>query len=90
MAGADTMAHQGIGDGDLAARAAAVGYPLGLIEENVAVGPPDLPAVMSAWVSSPGHWANLMNARVTDFGGAVAYDGHGVPFWCTVFGRPLG
>lgn len=85
MAKRGKMAHFGIGDGDPWTRITAAGYRYSSASENAAWNQQDVATVMSDWMSSPGHRANILGAY-RDFGGAVAYGSNQDPFWCTVFG----
>jgi len=56
--------------------------------ENVAAGQPTVAAVMTAWMNSPGHKANILNVNFRDFGcgyryNAAAYYDY---YWCQTFG----
>ena len=62
------------------------GYTASTDAENVAWNEPDTVSVMTAWLTSPGHQANIMGPY-SDFGGAMAQGKNG-PYWCTVFGAP--
>lgn len=80
---------KGKGVGDLGTE---VGYEYILIGENLALGDfrDDL-ALVDAWMASPGHRANILNAHYTEIGVAVAkgmYEGRNV--WISVqhFGTP--
>jgi len=53
-------------------RMAAQGYSYGAAAENIAAGQPDLASVIDAWVKSPGHCVNLMNAAYSEVGMARA------------------
>jgi uncharacterized protein YkwD len=87
MALVGTMAHQGIGDGDLSDRLAASGYRASHGGENVAWNQPDVPAVLRAWMNSPGHRANILG-QYRHAGLALARGAQGDPYWCTLFASP--
>lgn len=87
MALVGVMAHDGIGDGKLADRLQASGYRANRAGENVAWNQRDVPAVMTAWLNSPGHRANIMGGY-RDVGLALARGVKGDPYWCSVFGFP--
>ncbi|WP_233498452.1 CAP domain-containing protein [Blastococcus sp. TF02A-26] len=53
--------------------------------ENIARGQADAAAVMQAWMTSPGHRANILNCGLTRLGVGVA-DGPGGPWWTQLFG----
>ncbi len=80
----------GEGPGDLAANA---GYAYLVVGENLALGNyKDDAALVQAWMDSPGHRANILNAKYTEIGVAVArgmYEGSSVWMAVQEFGRPL-
>lgn len=54
--------------------------------ENIAWGQKSEESVMSGWMWSPGHRANIMGASYDSIGvGAAVRDGR--IYWCAVFGR---
>jgi uncharacterized protein YkwD len=55
-----------------------------VLAENIAYGQPDPAAVMTAWMNSPGHRANILNCSYTKLGVGVA-DGTGGPWWTQDF-----
>jgi len=57
------------------------GYAFPTIGENIAQGQKTPAAVMTAWLASSGHRANILG-NFTEFGVACA-----TTFWCVVFGR---
>jgi uncharacterized protein YkwD len=62
------------------------GYaPLG-IGENIAEGFNTPSSVMTAWMNSPGHRANILNASFTVMGIGVGITSGGVYYWTTDFG----
>ena len=65
-------------------RAAATGVG-GARAENIARGQADADAVMAAWMSSPGHRANILDCSLTRLGVGVA-QGAGGPWWTQLFG----
>ncbi len=64
-------------------RAAAAG--LSARAENIARGQADPAAVMTAWMSSPGHRANILDCSLGRLGVGIA-DGGGGPWWTQLFG----
>jgi uncharacterized protein YkwD len=54
--------------------------------ENVAYGYATAAAVMNAWMTSPGHRANILNPNFTQIGIGVAVAGNGTLYWTQVFG----
>jgi uncharacterized protein YkwD len=55
-----------------------------VLGENIAYGQPDPASVMTAWMNSPGHRANILNCSYTRLGVGVAY-GPGGPWWTQDF-----
>jgi uncharacterized protein YkwD len=53
--------------------------------ENVACGQEKPHAVMTAWMASPGHRANILNPEFATIGVGVEF-GRGGPFWTQNFG----
>ena len=53
--------------------------------ENIAQGQPDPTSVMTAWMNSPGHRANILDCSLRTLGVGVAY-GTGGPWWTQDFG----
>lgn len=51
--------------------------------ENIAKGQKTPQAVVSAWMNSPGHRANIMNKNFTKLG--VGYTGGSSPYWVQMF-----
>ncbi|MDR0315238.1 MAG: SafA/ExsA family spore coat assembly protein [Oscillospiraceae bacterium] len=55
--------------------------------ENIAKGQKTAQAVMDAWMGSPGHRTNILNANFTEIG--VGYvEGTGGPYWTQIFIKP--
>jgi uncharacterized protein YkwD len=65
------------------------GYRWSLVGENIARGQRTPAAVMQAWMTSPGHRANILNCRFRHLGVGLAYDPRRVPYWTQDFGTPL-
>ncbi len=53
--------------------------------ENIAVGYASPQAVMAAWVSSPGHYANIMDVELTSIGIGCFIDNSGTTNWVQFF-----
>ncbi|WP_327288509.1 CAP domain-containing protein [Streptomyces sp. NBC_01198] len=53
--------------------------------ENIARGQADAQAVMTAWMNSPGHRANILNCDYTTLGVGIHF-GTGGPWWTQDFG----
>ena len=90
MARLNRMEHDlpGVDQPTLRDRARAVGYEYDFIAENIAFNYPDGESVVGGWMASPAHRENLLNARYTDLGVAVAYNALGQPYYAQEFGHP--
>lgn len=88
QAGNNTMSHTGSDGSSLSTRVNRAGY-LGwtAIGENVAMGYPTVTAVITAWMASSGHRANILNPSYTHFGAGYATSAGGAPYWTQDFGR---
>jgi uncharacterized protein YkwD len=62
------FSHTGANGSTVGDRLTATGYTWSTVGENIAAGFVDVPAVVKAWVDSPGHCVNLMNANFVDLG----------------------
>lgn len=72
-------------DGDtMTERIDAAGYEPSAWGENIALGQSTPDAVMSSWMTSPGHCANIMNPSFTELGVGY-YEGN---YWVQVFAKP--
>ncbi|MFO0881052.1 MAG: CAP domain-containing protein [Gemmataceae bacterium] len=71
------------------ARLDFVGYDWGAYGENIAYGYPSAQAVVTAWMNSPGHRANILSASTTEIGVSVRVSPSGALFFCQVFGKKL-
>jgi uncharacterized protein YkwD len=82
--------HEGHDKSTPAQRVSATGYRWATTGENIASGMTEVSDAVEGWISSPGHCANLMNARFTQMGlGYAATDKSdaGV-YWTQVFATP--
>lgn len=66
----------------------AVGYLYMQAAENVAWNQSSPQAVMTSWLNSSGHRANIMDSGLAEIGAAMARSSTGEPYWIQVFGRP--
>ncbi|MEJ2870788.1 CAP domain-containing protein [Actinomycetospora sp. OC33-EN08] len=66
-----TFSHTGANGSSFVDRMKAAGYPTPG-GENIAQGQRDAQAVMTAWMNSPGHRANILNCRFTKIGVGLA------------------
>lgn len=74
MALRNFMGHTGSGGSTVATRVAAQGFHYTSVGENVAAGQASVAAVMSSWMNSPGHRANILNPAYKFFGPGYAYN----------------
>jgi uncharacterized protein YkwD len=65
------------------------GYSFSAAAENIAMGQQTPADVMSAWMNSPGHKANILNCTYTQLGVGYAVSKSGSPYWTQDFGKPL-
>ena len=92
MANGGFMSHTGSDNSTPDQRIADTGYSANAWGENVAAGQKNIPAVMAAWMASPGHCKNIMNGNVTQMGAAMVenVDTQYDQYWTQVFARPRG
>ncbi|MCX8128779.1 MAG: SafA/ExsA family spore coat assembly protein [Clostridia bacterium] len=57
--------------------------------ENIAMGQRTPQEVMSGWMNSPGHRANIMNPSYTEIGVGLAKNSTGTNYWTQMFIKPL-
>lgn len=77
------MGHVGSDGSDVSERVTRQGYVWTGVGENVAAGFGTPESVMAAWLSSPGHCANIMRASYVHLGLGRAGNA-----WTQVFARP--
>ncbi|MQY03344.1 sigma-70 family RNA polymerase sigma factor [Actinomadura macrotermitis] len=87
MAARRVLDHRGAGGDDPGDRITAAGFRWSAWAENIAQGQATPPAVVSAWMNSQGHRANILNCRSTMVGVGVVR-GAGGPWWTQVFAAP--
>lgn len=88
QAARSVMSHTGSNGSTMAQRVQAAGYiGWNALAENVAAGQPSVDSVVSAWVGSAGHRANLLSATYVHVGFGRATSGSGTPYWTQNFGR---
>ena len=81
------LEHTGSNGSTPAKRIARQGYRYELVGENIAAGPGSADEVVSGWLKSPGHCANIMSPGFMEMGVACALnqnDEYGV-YWAQVF-----
>ena len=76
-----TMTHTGSNGSNAGQRMEAQGFAWSTWAENVAAGQVDCPSVMSAWMGSAGHRANILNPAMTSIGIGAASGANGVIYW---------
>ncbi len=62
------VSHTDLSGGTAGDRAIAAGYNYEVLAENIAQGFVAEDEVLDAWMASPGHRANILDARVDEFG----------------------
>ena len=62
------FSHTGSNGSTLSTRVDATGYAWSSLGENIAAGYPTVDAVMTGWMASDGHCANLMNPAFNQVG----------------------
>ncbi|WP_072013801.1 CAP domain-containing protein [Myxosarcina sp. GI1] len=95
MAEDDFFSHRGIDGSSVGDRALDSGYKYSTVGENIAAGQRTAAEVVSGWMNSPGHRANILNPNYQEIGigyeylandtGKVNYN----HYWTQVFGSPL-
>ncbi|KAG2779158.1 hypothetical protein PC129_g22091 [Phytophthora cactorum] len=73
MAAKNYMSHTGSDGSTMSQRITAAGYNWSACAENVAAGQTTVDAVMTAWMASSGHRANILSTTYTMFGCGYAY-----------------
>lgn len=84
------LQHEGFDGSTPGDRARAAGYAWRAVGENVAAGPTTAADVVTMWLKSPGHCANIMSPDYTEMGLAFAErrDRESGVYWAQSFGRP--
>lgn len=89
IASSQIISHRDTAGRSVAARATAAGYGWGHIAENVGFGRlASAEAVVAAWMTSPGHRANLLSPKASEAGFGYAENATGQPGWALVIGQP--
>jgi uncharacterized protein YkwD len=87
----DGVKHNGLDGRTPFQRMRDAGYTYSLAAENIAGGQPDAASVMTAWMNSPGHRANILNCQLAQIGvGMYLRPGsqYGT-YWTQDFGTPM-
>ena len=83
--------HRGADGSQPKDRVIRAGYQPRLTGENIALGPDSAEEVVSGWLDSPGHCANIMDDRFQHIGvGLSVGRGRGKIYWVQNFGAPRG
>src|SRR5262249_50665402 len=69
-------------------RMTAAGYRFSAAAENIAAGQPTPASVVTAWMNSAGHRANILNCGYTQIGVGYATGGSYGTYWTQDFGTP--
>jgi uncharacterized protein YkwD len=71
-------------------RVTNAGYDWSKTGENIAAGQPTAAEVMSAWMNSPGHRANILDCGYTEIGIGYMYESNDTyqHYWTQNFGTP--
>lgn len=90
MATRNYFSHSGKDGSQVGNRAAQEGYEWRSVGENIAAGQGSPKQVMSAWLSSPHHCANIMQGKYTELGAAYALntDSDTTIYWTQAFATP--
>ena len=81
--------HRGSDGSQPRDRVQRAGYRSRLTGENIALGPESAEEVVAGWLASPGHCANIMDARFQDIGvGLASGKKRGQVYWVQTFGAP--
>ena len=78
---AQLMSHTGPDGSNAGQRITDAGYSWSTWGENVAAGQPTVNAVMTAWMNSPPHRANILSPAFTNIGLASLIGSNGVVYW---------
>jgi uncharacterized protein YkwD len=88
MAAGDYFSH-GSRDGRTPfQRIAAAGFAFSVAAENIAAGQRSPQDVLTGWMNSPGHRANILNCALTHIGVGYATGGSYRAYWVQDFGTP--
>jgi uncharacterized protein YkwD len=90
MAKKNYFSHAAQDGDDVSDRATRAGYAWRRVGENIAAGQGSAEEVVSGWLASPGHCANIMKPEFTEMAAAFAVDADSdaAIYWTQVFGTP--
>lgn len=86
LASSGRFGHAGSDGSNSHTRVVRAGYDSCLTAENLAWGYPDAGRIIGGWMTSAGHRANMLHARVDEFGVGIANGPNG-PIWVLVVAR---
>jgi uncharacterized protein YkwD len=86
MAAKNYFDHNTLNGTTPAQRLTAAGYTYRQMAENIAAGQATPAAVMSSWMGSAGHKANILNCALTELGVGYATGGAYGSYWTQDFG----
>ncbi|MFF5233809.1 CAP domain-containing protein [Dactylosporangium sp. NPDC000521] len=81
------FSHTGSNGSTFVQREVAAGYTTGASAENIAWGYRTPQDVVTGWINSEGHRANILNCSSVAVGVGLAYKADGTPYWTQDFGR---
>jgi uncharacterized protein YkwD len=89
MAANNYFAHPDANGVRIGGRASAAGYSYGTVGENIAAGQTSVSQVVSDWVNSPSHCANIMTASFYDMAVSCKYNPNATYqyYWTLTFGN---
>lgn len=91
MATKNFFSHTGSNGSTVSNRVTAAGYTWSYVSENIAAGYTTTAQVVSGWIGSPGHCANMMTKSATQIGVGYAYNANATykHYWTMVGAKPL-
>jgi uncharacterized protein YkwD len=87
MADNSYFSHTGLSGSTAGTRITATGYVWQTYGENIAMGYRSANAVMTGWMNSPGHRANILKTNFLDIGIGYALSPSGQAYYVQVFGK---
>merc|ERR1712176_1071674 len=84
MASGNFLSHDGSDGSSPFERITDAGFSWNSAAENIAQGQQTVESVMTAWMNSSGHKANILSSFSKYFGLGLAYSGN-TPYWTQVF-----
>lgn len=86
----DPISHTGSDGSTFAQRITAAGYVWSQAAENIAAGQTSIDEVMTGWMGSDGHCANIMDPNLTDIGVVCvsAPSNKYLTYWTMDLGKP--